>query len=713
MKISMKVPVMCALLLAAVGFKGFTQNLLTIPVGKEFRLNPILGINGSASDPDSRFVQRMIFSTLVIPATDPVIDIDFVYDTSVSMIREVHYADRRGQFVKVYDMDNPDPDLSSSRFQVVLRNNMYFMIGNGSNISRDDKVTAEDVVFSYRLAQTSLKILNDKKEADNYTNAILSAQLADLETVNYIEDFKVEFSFKNSRKIRDFINFLVYTPIVSVKQLTGNDDKTPQRTEYSFRQGAPETSAYDMRRLNPVRLKKFESQPASYGQYAVERTTNPTINEMPYTYKEVTIRKNQDWQPVNLRFSMVLNGGGLPAHNNYQNGNDRILIKTESADIKDIFRKQLLLVNHPLTVDSYLRNQTKFDERIGIGIEDNNYLRAQRMFISYRLFGLIYSPQSPMFNETDIRKFIKDSIDRNMIVRSMKDDSSTLTANTKAKDLLLSKIVAFPLYYPFYAGKEDPAYDIENKPENLDQLQSYYRQTDLSYTTNPNLNDQFNQYQMQSTDRQNDLLKYFRGEYWPEYLKELEEKFTRLQNEIQIEEKMKASDGNIRIRILYDNEDAISVKIYNMLTNNLRNLFRHLNSNGTCRAQLILAPVRLQGRTFETVPPEEYDLIIYGWNYRFDFLGELRPFFKYNPAVPRLTRAYDIFLRTISRVSVSNQMFNIAKEITDNELITTLIGIQNYLLFDSERVPMSSLDKLGPYIIMYPYYWRTNEELRK
>jgi hypothetical protein len=314
-----------------------------------------------------------------------------------------------------------------------------------------------------------------------------------------------------------------------------------------------------------------------------------------------------------------------------------------------------------------------------------------------------------MFDPILIRKFIKDSINRAILVQSLRTSPGILSENTKAFNSLLKKIEISPMYYPFYAGTANPAYDIENEPGDLDQLFTYYKKTDLSYSTYPTLQDEIADFQNKSPNLRSNIEDYFNGKYWSQYLSELEKRFTQLQTQIQIEEKMKSQDGKIRIRILYNNEDPVSAEIYRLFTRNLIELFAHLNSRGKCKAPLTIVPVRPQGKNLNAISPREYELVIYGWNYGFDFLAELRPFLTYSPA-SRLSMEYHRFFSTISQVSVLDHLFDMAKVITDNELITTLVGIPNYVIYDSGRVRLSSLDKLGAYMIMYPYYWRTNAE---
>jgi len=182
---------------------------ITIPVYKDFSLDPILGIVGKDTDPDSRFVQRMIFSPLVMPRTDPLVDDKFNVDYSSSMIilnRSQYLNETTGAWNNISFSDLTDAFKTASKFRVQLRDGLKFSDGTA--------VTARDIVFSYRLAKVTLM---EKDATRNYTNAILQSKLSDLYDVILLtgQDSKAEFQLSQKKTIQDFVNFLVFTPMLS------------------------------------------------------------------------------------------------------------------------------------------------------------------------------------------------------------------------------------------------------------------------------------------------------------------------------------------------------------------------------------------------------------------------------------------------------------------------------------------------------------------
>ncbi|MDR2835581.1 MAG: hypothetical protein LBV69_05200, partial [Bacteroidales bacterium] len=77
-------------------------------------------------------------------------------------------------------------------------------------------------------------------------------------------------------------------------------------------------------------------------------------------------------------------------------------------------------------------------------------------------------------------------------------------------------------------------------------------------------------------------------------------------------------------------------------------------------------------------------------------------------AAGELKNAYNDFLGKILKTSVAQNMFEIANLIVENELISTIFCIQNYLVYNNGNTKLNSISKLGDHIIMYPYYWQSN-----
>jgi hypothetical protein len=303
-----------------------------------------------------------------------------------------------------------------------------------------------------------------------------------------------------------------------------------------------------------------------------------------------------------------------------------------------------------------------------------------------------------------------------MMVQSIQTGVNTLSVKEKKfRENLLSKISTYPMYYPFFSGisgESNQVREFTNEPQNLEELNMYCRNTDFSYSTYKDLGSDIADYEKLTSEKQGIIRGYFRGELWPAYLENLTKEFETLQRESQLETKMKGPDGKIVIRILYDKEDLVSKTLFDLYSKNLSRIFEHLEETGKLRTRVSIRGEPLNKRDISNLQAQ-YDIIIYGWNYRFDFLSELGPVMAKDDRFWRLISLYDDYLKHIQNNAVSEaMMYTLAKYILDNQMMTTMIGVQNYVLFDNKQITMPSLQLLGRHLIMFPYYWRRTSEIR-
>ncbi|MDR0785217.1 MAG: hypothetical protein LBE74_04955 [Treponema sp.] len=674
---------------------GYALNI-SIPVKNDFSLDPVIGITGEESDSDSRFVQRMIFSPLVMPTTDPLIDPNFSYDISVSMIDKGEYfSEKSKQFAEIYNLQAPFED-PTRIYRAQLRDDMSFKCGDSKY---NGKVTAEDVVFSYRVAQTTLSIKTRQGAYDNYTNAILRAQLADMEQIKYINERTIEFVFKTPRNTKDFINFLVYTPILSVNQLRGA--KEQERNSYIFGKTG-DSKDYDIRQYKTV--YDFETLPASYGQFYVSDKIVYSSNKKgaPLKTGAVKLRRNRDW---NLNKDYAKDGRSSKAietwetiHKDYQNDSSIVVSKTnQSILVTNVVGTSTLLVNYPLTVNDYMSNVNFFNM-------SGNYrkIAVEQMFISYKLYGLLYSSSAQnkyLFDTTEVRTFFRECLNRSALMESLKVDPAILENRPAAyKELIEDKVEIVPLYYPFFAGKEPEA----SSQDKLDRLYRELREKDVSYQSDINLSKDIKNFETLTGDRQARqaaIRGYLAGELPEAMLKHLAQKLPS-----QIKE------GVWNVRILYDDNDKIAKLICDRYVININKVGQYLERHGfktRIKAEPVILSKTKKGRISD-VDKKAFDIAVYGWNYRFDFLGEFMSFLDKNAGgfiSSDLYADYDEFLKEIGKKSVPDRMFEIADKIVRSEIISTLFAVKNYLLYDKEKAEVPTLKDLGPPAIMYPYYW--------
>jgi hypothetical protein len=408
----------CILLFLCVfcSSKVFTYQI-TLLLKNPFSLNPIIGLNGNEGDSDSRFIQRMIFSPLIVPMADPTLDSHFNYDISVSMLTQILVFDLESKnFIESnFDISR---NIYSRRFRVKLREDMYFRYGEGKE--KYDKVTAEDVVFSYRLAQTSLNFFKN----NNFSNIFLHAQLSDLENIRWIDPQTVEVTLKSKKNVDQFMRFLCLTPILSVLQLRGS--KIEERREYSFNKNMLSNEMSDYNLWTYKSLNDFEKMPASYGQFYVQTVATEELSKgtIPMMYRNVILRKNTYWMPPVEKKSKILTELNLGKHDEYQNDRDEIHIQKENSkySIKELIDKpNTFFIDYPLTLSDYMYDKSVFES-------DNVYKKFSvlKRNDSLKMYSFLYSSDSVPLKNTQIRTFFKNCLNRNVFIESLKMNTSIM-----------------------------------------------------------------------------------------------------------------------------------------------------------------------------------------------------------------------------------------------------------------------------------------------
>jgi hypothetical protein len=726
----------------------FAADQITIPLEHSFNLNPVLGITGTANDPDSRFVQRILFSPLVVPKTDPTIDMDFQYDLTVSLLdrqQDIRYDtadDSQNPRWREVSLGSFSDEIMSNHFLVYLNKDMSFVFKG----QKYDSLTAEDVVFSYRLAQTTLSRKDsggNLSEADqrfyNYTNAILRAKIGGLRSISCEDAYSVEFLFNEKKTVKQLLEFMVYTPIVSVKQLfpLNNTDKKRYVREDEFRFSPRDDTAtreknkvYDMRdKIYESGLKVFQESPASYGQYYVrDKAGLEPGTGMMRNAKSVELAKNTEWAK-NAAENSELMELGLGMHTDYVNNMDRL--KFEFIQNRRGFerlkaisekREKLLITNFPLTGQAILQRPGLFAPKNTDDTAKAYSLISQKMHISYKLYGLVYSTQSRMFNAPENRAFFRDCLNRGALIQRIKASVQIRRwANERDRELLrnmLNQIEITPLYYPFYEGVS------RIDTGKLSELYNTCKESDHSMDDTESLERMIADSVAGKAEDLNLIEGIMSGRHiQDDLLDSIIQKYTELKEvSMNPDERIDANPNQITIRIIYNGEpSSVDAEIAKFYKENLNTIFGKLKEEGYIDKKVNLSILVKETTQLSNKPssimdanPAEFDIAVYGWNYRIDFLGEFAK--QIHPTKrSRLESQYELLLAKMGTVTAVNDLLlQISEEIVKEQTITTLLGIQNYVLYDKNRIAMDNLgdDKLGQFSMLYPYYWRRTREVR-
>jgi len=284
---------------------------INIILRSPFRLNPITGINGDRYEASSKFVQRMIFSPLVLPLQDPYLQDDFDVAMDLSMIenRIQYFCEIRREFADFrVDSNNSEVGGQARRFRVRLRDNLEFSPVR----NRRWEITPHDVVFSYRLARITMDRIFHARAGTQQINTLLYARIRSIENIYFdANSGYIVFEVERAITSQAFINLLVYAPIFSIRQMIQIDPRQDNEITRSLSRslrfsqlpGEINDSRYDnydfnflLRPGNRSLVRDFFNNPMGYGQFVVQRTRTYGGRDVIHDlFGNVTLTRNPNW----------------------------------------------------------------------------------------------------------------------------------------------------------------------------------------------------------------------------------------------------------------------------------------------------------------------------------------------------------------------------------------------------------------------------------
>jgi hypothetical protein len=703
-----------------------------------FKLNPITGINGDDYEASSKFVQRMIFSPLVFPLQDPYLQDDYSVALCLSLIEEkIQYRAANGSWME-YDMAAPISGRtpSSTFFKVKLRRNLNFYKtdNRAKRISLYSPLSAEDVVFSYRLSRITIDrayqtYLKNTAGSPLGLNTLLYAKIKSFDDIYCTDNYEIVFEMDSQKSCIEFKNLLAYVPVLSIKQILGANSQNPNDTiNQLLRSSIKLSQLMESNRLSDTRYNSFDfnfllkqrelideffNHPVGFGQYLVEKTTPYAGADMKEDrFKGITLVRNPYWCVFGDTVKRI--GEETFNHTDYAKKKDRINVTlTNITDSKQRIKElqnntNQVLYNVPLSAAIFPRNEVTENRIISAS------LSKRKMQISHSLYGIFFGPSivdpsRPILPEA--RRFFGQFADRvriENIIRFIGTDTvqelfnAAITDNTSiTSDMELQR-----LYIPFYSGNsntvsggESPITTYYRDKERRDtQVQEYLNQLDGKTIKE--------YYTMLSGSRREDFyLSYVGGKNFPDDFNELLKKDLNnsfIRNNILV-------NNEIHMEIVYKTGDDIGRSIALHYQQVFQIFFGRQDSikfdNNWIQSREIQNYQRWEKLAKDNAKKRVISLLVKGWNYKFDLLDELRDQFVDGQSLARIKDQYDNLInRGAIGLEAAENYKNIAAEFVDNNVIIPLVGVQNYVIYGKGYFP--AFDKNEDIeILLLPYYW--------
>jgi hypothetical protein len=728
-------------------------NNLYVELDTEFRLDPIQGIRGDPLEANSKFVQRFIFSPLVLPLADPYLQDSFEVVIDLSLIDRLDYY--QGNQWKNYNLKNKEYNESNPEsvwFRVKLRDNLNFNhINDNNQIARWDTLTAEDVVFSYRMARiTSDRVY--KKYQDMYDksssmelNTLLYSKLKSFSMVNIEEGSGnriVTFTMDKSYRCEQFLRLLAYVPILSATQICGDAvKKSPSSPLYQSVHNQNfnmkifysnnyymnnEVDLYDFNKIDRRQLDRFYRKPVGYGQYLVINTRSIGGNDRS-RHSSCRLIKNEEW--CNHIYGYANLGGRTFYHSTYKNSKDTMTIQsTNNQDIGtriNQMRDDKILYNVPLAAINF---QPLGSETRAI-MERAAKMGKRKMQISHNLYGIYFGPDLDSYDDRpisrDIRDFFALFADRSRIENILKysynnePDYLAFEEIMRSEDeFIVSDIKTKRIYYPFYMG------NVNDGTIEISELDKFYEQEQKRDTFFHEYNeelwgDEFSKeyfaYELYNDNLREDFFnKYIGGNSYSSRIKaELLLKFNNIRN------KMIKNNG-IKITIYYIKGDTISKSIALHYKDILTEFFKNQAkfSGGIEIKDGEITRQDWRNRAISNKRQNIISLLVKGWNYKLDLLDELNDQFIDTWDKNNIKTQYDYLVNSSVEISAETIVTRIAAQFTQNNLMIPLVALQNYAVYQKGVNPSPLIDTFESKeyqdieILLFPYYWRKTQDVR-
>jgi hypothetical protein len=724
-----------AIILIITGVPIFAENL-KITLLSNFRLNPILGINGDEYEANSKFVQRMLFSPLVFPVEDPYLKDNFEVALDLSLIDELWLES--GNFRTRLDLSTLSSDSrGGEKFRVHLRNNLYFREDGTRSNNRNMLITSEDVVYSYRLAHITADRIYDKRRFSSGSlglNTLLYSKLKGFNKI-YIDKSDPEYIYfeidKKSTGI-EFLKTLAYVPILSCRQLISDSLKdTPSSPQYinlhntlDFKElqqmrtfGNPEYDMYDFEKIqedergNLTRKgRDFYSHPRGYGQYYVRKDSAKNLpNEDKYRFYECRFVKNENW--CNFGSNIKKAGGEFFRQNDYNTSTDTILITSTNetnipTKIKNIEPSEILY-NVYLSANML---DAKSDDDTILSKEAGKRM----MQISHYLYGIFFGPDltnNEVPVDLGIREFFAAFTDRSRIENIVKylstnmDDITFRSMMVERGPSLFRDLRVQRLYYPFYLGvtgqNTGESSDISRYYAELEDKDWFYREyRDELY--NETLENHY--LGLDEDERYNFYSKFIGGtELWGMVEDDIKSKYNRIQSRL-------VSNREIKLIIYY--HDTVGQVIADHYKALLSEFFRKENITPNIESMLLNDLKDWKNTAKSNARNRYHTLLVKGWNYKFDMLDELNGQFVDWSSLNEIRQRY-IQLVDGSMQKAEEVIQRVAKVYVDNVIMIPLVGIQNYAVYRKGAGNRANNDiaaAMETYknveLLLLPWYWR-------
>ena len=723
---------------------GFAQQEIPIQLMQPFRLNPITGINGDRYEASSKFVQRMIFSSLTFPLQDPYLQENYFVAMDLSMIEQtIIFGASRNRFSVNKLNDEAGPQ--ASVFGVKLRSNLRF-----SN-SRKDPVRAEDVVYSYRLTRITIdRIYNEKKDSQGI-NTLMYSKIRNINNVYYDKrtDY-IMFELDNPKYCREFICLLAYVPILSLQQILEPGRNHRFNTQEELNSSMPMSNFmygrirdtkyndYDLNNLlenRPGLIRRFYENPVGYGQFrTLKAPSQATGVRGEDLFTEINLERNPDWCNFNNADKVISTSRPIP-YRNFSNNKLRIIVSSTRQNsyksiLKNIIPSQILY-NFPMTSSFF----DSTDELIDKSSVDEKKLAKRKMQISHSLFGIFYGPSVSNRNNPlsdSARSFFSEITDRVRLnikllyLARAKQGTEELHGLITLNNLITSDIELQRLYLPFWNAGGDTQISTQYRTQELhdgffeDYKKEFYEDEEIN----------FRNLYLRASEKRSDGYYYMTektNELYDKYLSEFNkystEKITnlnRLYNNAKNEFFTNSSFNGIEI--VYMDGDEVGQFLAEDFSMILESFFSDKSRVEGWRynSEMISAKSfsvnenrsnlqnQWENRRNQNQSTRKITLFIYGWNYKFDILEQLEISVVPNDTKQYIQGLYNQLIVGDNSLSAMSRYAEIARGFVDNHVMIPLVGIQNYAVYLDKYILESfkDIDFKDVELMLLPFFWR-------
>jgi hypothetical protein len=535
----------------------------------------------------------------------------------------------------------------------------------------------------------------------------------------------------SNKTCKEFLELLVYVPILSSKQIHSESPKRSGSPEYRAIHGyldfvllanhiwQPEYDLYDINKLLfdsngrvNTRGIDFFRNPVGYGQFLIDSTIPDSGGSTdPDLWRNITLVKNAEWCNFSGESHKQI-GSQIIIHKEYCNSNEKIILEKKfdmdfRTELEGLLNVPGVLYNIPLTANLF--------QGSSVGLYGSALTAGKRkMQISHSLYGLYFGPAinsneiAPLF--IGAREFFASFADRVRIENLAKyvtgeGDWSTFDAQINQEtDTLVSDLQMQKLYYPFYTGRRDITGVVGSRSEiglyydRLEEADLLYQE----YIYELGKRDLREYYRLLGDDlrqRNNFYQNYVGGADFPSSIQgDMVNMFNAVRRYILY-------DNRVNIEICYSRGDHIGKTIADHFARTLAAFFSGI--------RIECSPVLWElgdygewyNRATANSTMNRLSFLVKGWNYKFDLLDELNGQFIDPLSLAYIENQYREFVEN-SVLDAETTYYRIARRFVDDTVMIPLLGIQNYSVFSRGAFPALEETNQDIEILLLPYYWR-------